>query len=311
MPLMKYSEIEEPRLFLLGIELLDDAGLTIYQTLERQLKPLFGEDWFAKTLVRNPEDKELAPRDLSTLLVQIEIRNNQSFRLAIQKEYNAGRPLIKTDFENYRDLRITRNEWFHRTISPITTDELSDLISTILKIFPTTTLISQKSLRLNTVLKEENFSMDKLLKASSYVGAYVTKLDEIQESIKKEDEITEILLAAHEVYQTEIMDQIIKEELEKEEQSRFFRHSVGSPYTGSLLPQKYTLKLDGSIIDRREGLELSEKLGTKALEIGRQLLKQHPTGGRLRLSADGTVVGYQDEEWVVIGSIDLQNWFAI
>lgn len=306
---MKYSELEEPRLFLLGIELLDEAGLTIYQTLERQLNPLFGPDWFAKTLVRTPEDKELAPRDLSALLVQIEIRNNQSFRLAIQKEYNAGRPLIKTDFENYRDLRITRNEWFHRTISPITTDELSDLILTILKIFPSTTPISQKSLRLNNVLKKENFSIDELFKASSYVGAYVTKLDEIQESRKKELELEEILIAAHEVYQTEIMDQIIQEELEREQQIKTFRHSVGSPYTGSLLPQKYTLKLDGSIIDRREGLELSEKLGAKALEIGKDLLKQHPTGGRLRLGADGTVVGYQDEEWVVIGTIDLQNWF--
>ncbi len=306
---MKYSELEEPRLFLLGIELLDEAGLTIYQTLERQLNPLFGPDWFAKTLVRTPEDKELAPRDLSALLVQIEIRNNQSFRLAIQKEYNAGRPLIKTDFENYRDLRITRNEWFHRTISPITTDELSDLISTILRIFPSTIPISQKSLQLNNVLKKENFSINELLKASSYVGTYVTQLDEIQESIKKEAELEEMLIAAHEVYQSEIMDQIIQEELEREEQIKTFRHSVGSPYTGSLLPQKYTLKLDGSIIDRREGQELSEKLGAKALEIGKDLLKQHPTGGRLRLSADGTVVGYQDEEWVVIGSIDLQNWF--
>lgn len=306
---MKYSELEEPRLFLLGIELLDEAGLTIYQTLERQLNPLFGPDWFAKTLVRTPEDKELAPRDLSALLVQIEIRNNQSFRLAIQKEYNAGRPLIKTDFENYRDLRITRNEWFHRTISPITTDELSDLILTILRIFPSTTPISQKSLQINNVLKKENFSINELLKASSYVGTYVTKLDEIQESIKKEAELKEMLIAAHEVYQSEIMDQIIQEELEREEQIKTFRHSVGSPYTGSLLPQKYTLKLDGSIIDRREGQELSEKLGAKALEIGKDLLKQHPTGGRLRLSADGTVVGYQDEEWVVIGTIDLKNWF--
>ena len=178
-----------------------------------------------------------------------------------------------------------------------------------MRIFPSTTPISQKSLQLNNVLKKENFSINELLKASSYVGAYVTKLDEIEESIKKEAELEEILIAAHEVYQSEIMDQIIQEELEREEQIKTFRHSVGSPYTGSLLPQKYTLKLDGSIIDRREGQELSEKLGAKALEIGKDLLKQHPTGGRLRLSADGTVVGYQDEEWVVIGTIDLQNWF--
>ena len=306
---MKFTELDEPGIFLLGIELLDSAGLTLYQTLERQLKPLFGDTWFAKALVRNPEDKELAPRDLSTLLVQIEIRNNQNFRLAIQKEYNAGRPLIKSDFESYRDLRITRNEWFHRTINPITTDELYDLTSTILKIFPETTQVSIKSKKINEILQKDNFSTDELLKTSGYVGAYVTQLKEIQELRKNEQELEEVMLEAHIEHETTIMDELMKEELEMGKLSKSFQHSIGDPYTGLLMPHKYTLKLDGSIIDRREKLELNKKIGDQAIEIGKSLLKNHPTGGRLRLSSDGTVVGYQDEEWIVIGFIDLKNWF--
>jgi len=82
---MQISEIDEPGLFLLGVELLDAAGQTLFETLERQLKPLFGEDWFSLTIVKVSEDRELAPRDLSVLLVQIVIRNNA--RLQHDSEY--------------------------------------------------------------------------------------------------------------------------------------------------------------------------------------------------------------------------------
>ncbi len=308
---MKFTEIEVPGLYLLGIELLDRAGLDLYQTLERQLKPLFGDDWFAKTLVRNSEDRELAPRDLSVLLVQIEIRNNKNFRLAIQKEYHAGKPLIKSDFESYRDLRITRNEWFHRTISPITTDELHDLISTILQIFPRNTQVSLKSTRLKEILSKDTYTPDELLNASGFVGAYVKQLKDNQEIRKQELEQEGAIHEANFENDSPVVEEKIMEEIEQERNSQSFKHSIGDPYSGSLLPQKYTLKLDGSIIDRREGLELRKKLGDEAIEIGRYLLGNHPTGGRLRLSSDGTVVGYQNEEWVVIGSIDLENWFEI
>jgi hypothetical protein len=117
------------------------------------------------------------------------------------------------------------------------------------------------------------------------------------------------MLEAHIANEAAMMDEIIQAEIEAELKYASYIPVIGDPYTGSLLPQKYTLKLDGSIIDRREGLELKEKLGEKAIEIGKTLLKNHPMGGRLRLSADGTVVGYADEEWVVIGSVDLGNWF--
>jgi hypothetical protein len=102
------------------------------------------------------------------------------------------------------------------------------------------------------------------------------------------------MLEAHIEHETTIMDELMKEELEMGKLSKSFRHSIGDPYTGLLMPHKYTLKLDGSIIDRREKLELNKKIGDQAIEIGKSLLKNHPTGGRLRLSADGTVVGYQD-----------------
>lgn len=306
---MRMTELDEPGLFLLGIELLDSAGQTLFETLERQLKPLFGEDWFSLSLVRNPEDRELAPRDLSVLLVQIEIRNNNNFRLALRTEYNHSQPQDKTYFGHLTDLRITRNEWFHRIINPITTDELFDLCKTIVAVFPAQTQITMKASKLQELLSKDDFSASDLLRTSKYVGGYVTKLEEIEETRRQEQELEEIMVEAHIEQQTAIMEKIMHQEMERETRYGPYVPSIGDPYTGSLLPQKYTLRLDGTIIDRREGLELKDKLGERAIEIGRSLLEHHPTGGRLRLSADGTVVGYDDEEWVVIGSIDLSNWF--
>ena len=306
---MKITDLDEPGLFLLGVELLDAAGQTLFSTLEKQLKPLFGDDWFSLTLVKNAEDRELAPRDLSVLLVQIVIRNNSNFRLALRTEYNNGRPHEKSYFDLLTDLRITRNEWFHRIINPITSDELKDLCSAIIGIFPAEAPIAVKATTLHDLLARENFSASDLLKTSKYVGGYVTQLEEIEKNRRAEQELEEIMIEAHIANETALMDEIVRAEIETELKYTSYNPVIGDPYTGSLLPQKYTLKLDGSIIDRREGVELREKLGEKAIEIGKTLLENHPMGGRLRLSADGTVVGYADEEWVVIGSVDLGNWF--
>jgi hypothetical protein len=306
---MRMTEMDEPGLFLLGIELLDSAGQTLFETLERQLKPLFGDDWFSLSLVRNSEDRELAPRDLSVLLVQIEIRNNNNFRLALRAEYNNGQPQERSYFEQLTDLRITRNEWFHRIINPITTDELFDLCKTIVAVFPSQTQIAITASNLQKLLGEDNFSGSDLLRTSKYVGRYVERLEEIEETRRQEQEINEIMVEAHIEQQMTAMEEVMKDVLEGETRHESYVALIGDPYTGSLLPQKYTLRLDGTIIDRREGLELKDKLGERAIEIGKSLLEHHPTGGRLRLSADGTVVGYEDEEWVVVGSIDLSNWF--
>ena len=306
---MKITERDEPGLFLLGVELLDAAGQTLFSTLEKQLKPMFGEDWFSLTLVKTVEDRELAPRDLSVLLVQIVIRNNSNFRLALRTEYNNGQPLEKSYFDLLTDLRIMRNEWFHRIIDPITSDELKDLCGAIIGIFPAKTPIVVKATTLHDLLMKENFSAPDLLRTSKYVGGYVTKLEKLEESRRQEQELEEIMLEAHIANETAMMDEIVRAEIQAELKYDLFIPVIGEPFTGSLLPQKYTLKLDGSIIDRREGLELREKLGERAIEIGKSLLKNHPMGGRLRLSADGTIVGYAGEEWIVIGSVDLGNWF--
>lgn len=80
-------------------------------------------------------------------------------------------------------------------------------------------------------------------------------------------------------------------------------------YDGPLLPFSYTLKLDATIIDRRNQQELKTKIGDKAIDVGRKLLAIHPSGGRLRISENGLVIGFEKGQWVVIGSVAASEWF--
>jgi len=75
------------------------------------------------------------------------------------------------------------------------------------------------------------------------------------------------------------------------------------------LPNSYTLKLDATIIDRKSKQELRTVFGEKAIEVGKKLLAIHPSGGRLRISPTGLVIGYEEGRWVVIGAVSASDWF--
>ena len=86
---------------------------------------------------------------------------------------------------------------------------------------------------------------------------------------------------------------------------------VREAYSGPLLPFSYTLKLDATIIDRKTKQALHSKIGDRGLDVGRRLLSVHPSGGRLRISETGLVIGFEEDAWVVIGSISASEWFDV
>lgn len=82
-------------------------------------------------------------------------------------------------------------------------------------------------------------------------------------------------------------------------------------YDGPVIPFSYTLKLDQTIIDRKSKQELHSVIGEKAKDVARKLLAVHPSGGRLRVTESGLVLGYEGERWVVIGAISSSDWFPL
>ncbi len=86
---------------------------------------------------------------------------------------------------------------------------------------------------------------------------------------------------------------------------------IRETFDGPLLPFSYTLKLDGTILDRKSKKELVEVIGDKAREVGQRLLTIHPSGGRLRIAESGFILGYKEEKWVVIGAVTASEWFSV
>lgn len=86
---------------------------------------------------------------------------------------------------------------------------------------------------------------------------------------------------------------------------------IREAYDGPVMPFSYTLKLDQTIIDRKSKQELHSVIGEKAEDVARKLLVVHPSGGRLRVTESGLVLGYEGERWVVIGAISASDWFTL
>lgn len=82
-------------------------------------------------------------------------------------------------------------------------------------------------------------------------------------------------------------------------------------FEGPLLPSSYTLKLDGSIIDRKTNQQLKAVIGNRGIEVGQKLLVVHPSGGRLKISKNGLIVGFEKDRWVVIGSVSASELFDV
>ena len=74
------------------------------------------------------------------------------------------------------------------------------------------------------------------------------------------------------------------------------------------LSHSYTLHLTGSIRDRKTD-NLLEDLIPGSKEFGKMLLKQKPYGGRLRVTKNGEIAGFQENSWVFMAKVEPGQWF--
>jgi hypothetical protein len=74
------------------------------------------------------------------------------------------------------------------------------------------------------------------------------------------------------------------------------------------LSHSYTLHLSGSIRDRKTD-NLLEDLIPGSKEFGKVLLKQKPSGGRLKITKSGQIAGFQDNSWVFMAKVEPEVWF--
>lgn len=83
---------------------------------------------------------------------------------------------------------------------------------------------------------------------------------------------------------------------------------VGFPIAGPFITHSYTLHLNGSIRDR--GTEsLLEDLAAGAGTLGALLIARKPSGGRLRITAEGQIAAYFGDHWGYLAQVGANDWF--
>lgn len=84
--------------------------------------------------------------------------------------------------------------------------------------------------------------------------------------------------------------------------------SIGTPLSGPFVSHSYTLHMNGSVRDRGTD-ELLGDLIPDGDTIGALLLARKPSGGRLRITAQGDVVAYFGEAWGFLAKVTPNTWF--
>jgi hypothetical protein len=83
---------------------------------------------------------------------------------------------------------------------------------------------------------------------------------------------------------------------------------IGTPLSGPFVSHSYTLHMNGSVRDRGTD-ELLGDLIADGDTIGALLLARKPSGGRLRITAQGDVVAYFGEAWGFLAKVTPNTWF--
>ncbi len=110
-------------IYVMGNEILLEFRDLVSSSIESELLPLFGENWFEECVIEKPTPSVFTAVDLQFLLKEILDRNNGNFRLALAKSIFKTSSLNKVVLDNFDIARKLRNLWAH----PTRTLELADL----------------------------------------------------------------------------------------------------------------------------------------------------------------------------------------
>lgn len=84
---------------------------------------------------------------------------------------------------------------------------------------------------------------------------------------------------------------------------------VGELIEGQFLEFSYVLHLTGEIRNRRSNELLSELNPDAASSVGTLLIARKPSGGRLRITAEGIVAAYFEDHWGYLATVSAEKWF--
>jgi hypothetical protein len=166
-------------IFVVGNEILKNFQDDIYNVLEINLKPLWGDNWFDKCIIESPSQPK-SQKDLQGLLRQILFHNNGNFRLALAKGLFQNDKMTKIQLDLLSDIQFQRNLWAHPDEINLNAEQLRKLASNILRFLGDnkTDLSSRCDFIIKANLKDDNL-IPKILMNSNLFKKHIDSINEI------------------------------------------------------------------------------------------------------------------------------------
>lgn len=257
-----------------GLGLINLFGSDLFSEINRELEKTDGIDWltnYRKTNLVYQNYNFVDPSNLLKELLRVSTSPlRKPIRMAVpQKELVAFFNRIQVVLED-------RNDWVHHN-SIFTKEHLKSLI---LNLYP----IAQ---RMNLELLQE-------------CDFFLPILDGVEPDIPQTEEpIIASTGTADESEWVKAIQAVIPEN----------EPSVGELIEGKFLDFSYVLHLTGEIRNRKSNELLSDLNPEAANSIGTLLIARKPTGGRLRITAEGVLVAYFEDHWGYLAKVTNEKWF--
>ena len=166
-------------IFVVGNEILKNFQDDIYNVLEINLKPLWGDSWFDQCLIENSSQAK-SQKDLQGLLRQILFHNNGNFRLALAKGLFKNEKMTKIQLDLLSDIQNQRNLWAHPDGINLNAEQLRKLAISILQFLGEnkTDLSNRCDFIIKANLQDDN-SISKILMNSNIFKKHIETINEI------------------------------------------------------------------------------------------------------------------------------------
>lgn len=265
---------QEEQIHQTGIGLINLLGNDLFSAVNLELEKAEGSDWLTKYRKSSLVYLNYNFNDPSNLLKELLRVSTSPLRTPIRKLVPSKE--IVAFFNRLQIILDDRNDWVHHN-SVFTSENLKTLI---LNIYP----IAEK-LKLQLI---------------SECDFLLSKLDGVEADLPQtEDPVVASTKSESDSEWTEEIKEVISEN----------EKAVGELIEQKFLEFSYVLHLTGEIRNRKNNQLLSEVQPEHAASLGMVLIARKPTGGRLRVTSDGTIVAYFEDHWGYLGKVLPDQWF--
>lgn len=265
---------QEEQIHQTGIGLINLLGNDLFSAVNLEMEKTEGVEWLTNYRKSNLVYLNYNFNDPSNLLKELLRVSSSPLRTPIRKLISPKE--IVAFFNRLQIVLDDRNDWVHHN-SFFTIENLKTLI---LNIYP----IAEKM----------------KLQLISECDFLLSKLDGVEADLPQTEH--PIVASTKSESDSEWTDEI-KEVVSENERA------VGELIEDKFLEFSYVLHLTGEIRNRKNNQLLSEVQPQFAASLGMVLIARKPTGGRLRITRDGTIVAYFENHWGYLGKVLPDQWF--